>query len=50
MKASKFPGAGKAFILRPTAGGIPVAEICREAGSPAEFVATIVLETVVTWG
>jgi len=32
MKASKFSGAQKAFILKQRAGGVPMAEICRRAG------------------
>ena len=32
MKASQFSDAQKAFILRPGADGIPVADICRKAG------------------
>ena len=32
MKASKFTGAQKAFILKKGEEGVPVAEICREAG------------------
>ncbi|WP_164135426.1 transposase, partial [Stenotrophomonas maltophilia] len=32
MKASKFSEAQKAFILKPGAGGVTVAEICRKAG------------------
>lgn len=36
MKASKFSDAQKAFILKQGDEGVPVAEICREAGiSPA---------------
>jgi len=33
MKASKFSDAQKAFILKQGADGIPVADICRRAGS-----------------
>ncbi len=33
MKASKFSEAQKAFILKQGADGVPVAEICRKAGS-----------------
>jgi transposase-like protein len=32
MKASKFTGAQKAFILKQLEEGTPVAEICRRAG------------------
>ena len=32
MKASKFSGAQKAFILKQGADGVPVSEICRKAG------------------
>ncbi|WP_420826045.1 transposase [Rhodoplanes elegans] len=32
MKASKFPDAQKAFILKQGADGMPVADICRKAG------------------
>lgn len=32
MKASAFPDARKAFILKQGADGVPVAEICRRAG------------------
>jgi len=32
MKESKFPDARKALILNQGAGGIPIAEICRQAG------------------
>ena len=32
MRASKFPDAQKAIILRQGEEGIPVAEICRKAG------------------
>jgi putative transposase len=32
MKASNFPDAQKAFILKQGDDGIPVAEICRKAG------------------
>ncbi len=32
MKASNFPGAQKAFILKQGDDGVPVAEICRKAG------------------
>jgi putative transposase len=32
MKASKFSGAQKAFILNQGDDGVPVAEICRKAG------------------
>ena len=32
MKASKFPDAQKAFILKQGDDGAPVAEICRKAG------------------
>jgi len=38
MKASRFRGAQKAFILKQGADGHPVAGICRKAGfSPAYF-------------
>lgn len=33
MKASKFSDAQKAFILKQGADGVPVAEICRNAGT-----------------
>jgi putative transposase len=33
MKASTFADAQKAFILKQGADGVPVAEICRKAGS-----------------
>ena len=33
MKASKFSDVQKAFILRQGADGVPVADICRKAGS-----------------
>jgi putative transposase len=32
MKASKFPDAQKAFILKQGADGVPVSDICRKAG------------------
>ena len=32
MKASRFSDAQKAFILKPGADGMPVAEICRKGG------------------
>ena len=32
MKASKFSDAQKAFILKQSDGGVPVAGICRKAG------------------
>ena len=32
MKASRFSDAQKAFILKPGADGVPVADICRKAG------------------
>ena len=32
MKASKFTDAQKAFILKQGTDGMPVADICREAG------------------
>lgn len=32
MKASRFSDAEKAFILKQSAGGVPVADICRKAG------------------
>ena len=32
MKASKFSDAQKAFILKPGADGVPIADICRKAG------------------
>lgn len=32
MKASRFTDAQKAFILKKGEDGVPVAEICREAG------------------
>jgi putative transposase len=32
MKASKFSEAQKAFILKQGADGMPVADVCREAG------------------
>lgn len=32
MKASKFTDAQKAFILRQSEDGTPVAEVCRKAG------------------
>ena len=32
MKASKFTGAQKAFIIKQGEAGRPVAEICRKAG------------------
>ena len=32
MKASKFSDAQKAFILKQSADGVPVADICRKAG------------------
>jgi putative transposase len=38
MKASKFPDARKAFILKQASDGMPAAEICRKAGiSPATY-------------
>ncbi len=33
MKAPAFSGAQKAFILKQEADGVPVAEICRRAGT-----------------
>jgi putative transposase len=33
MKASQFSDAQKAFILRQGSDGVPVADICRKAGS-----------------
>jgi hypothetical protein len=33
MKASRFSEAQKAFILKQDADGMPVADICRKAGS-----------------
>ncbi|WP_420537489.1 transposase [Fulvimarina manganoxydans] len=33
MNASKFSDAQKAFILKQGADGMPVAEICRRAGT-----------------
>jgi putative transposase len=33
MKASQFTDAQKAFILKQGANGVPVAEICRKAGT-----------------
>lgn len=36
MRASRFTGAPKAFVLKQGAEGMPVADICRKAGiSPA---------------
>ncbi len=32
MKASKFPDAQKAFILKQGDDGVPVAETCQKAG------------------
>jgi putative transposase len=32
MKASKFTDAQKAFILKQSSDGIPVADVCRKAG------------------
>lgn len=32
MKASRFTEAQKAFVLKPGAEGLPVAEVCRKAG------------------
>ncbi len=32
MKASRFSEAQKAFILKQSRDGLPVAEICRKAG------------------
>lgn len=32
MKASKFPDAQKAFMLKQGDDGVPVGEICRKAG------------------
>ena len=32
MKASRFSDAQKAFILKQSADGMPVADICRKAG------------------
>ena len=32
MKASKFSGARKAYILKRGDDGVPVAEFCRKAG------------------
>ena len=38
MKASKFSEAQKAFILKQGSDGMPVADICRKAGtSPANY-------------
>ena len=38
MKASKFSDAQKAFIIKQTEDGTPVAEVCRKAGiSQATF-------------
>lgn len=38
MKASKFTDAQKAFIIKQTEDGTPVAEVCRKAGiSQATF-------------
>ena len=37
MKASRFSDAQKAFILKQGADGIPVADICRKAGSQATY-------------
>ena len=38
MKASKFTDARKAYIVKRGEEGVPVAEICREAGiSEATF-------------
>lgn len=38
MKASKFTDAQKAFIIKQTEDGTPVAEVCRKAGiSSATF-------------
>lgn len=36
MKASKFSDAQKAFIVKRGEEGVPVAEICREAGISVE--------------
>jgi putative transposase len=33
MKASKFPDAQKALILKQGSDGMPVGDICRKAGS-----------------
>lgn len=33
MKASKFTDAPKAFLLKQGAEGVPVADICRKAGT-----------------
>lgn len=33
MKASKFSDAQKAFVLRQGEDGVPVAEVCRKAGT-----------------
>jgi len=32
MKASKFTGAQKAFVIKQGEEGTPVAEVCRKAG------------------
>ncbi len=32
MKASRFSDAQKAFILKQGEGGVPVSQVCREAG------------------
>lgn len=32
MKASRFSDAQKAFILKQAEGGVPVSQVCREAG------------------
>jgi putative transposase len=37
MKASKFSDAQKAFILKHGNDGVPVAEICRKAGTQATY-------------
>ena len=38
MKASKFSDAQKAFIIKQSGDGMPVAEVCRKAGiSQATF-------------
>lgn len=34
MKASRFSEAQKAFILKQGADGMPMADVCRKAGSP----------------
>lgn len=37
MKASKFSDAQKAFILKQSDDGVPVAEICRKAGDALDL-------------